>query len=79
MSVTASAVHAPADLAASLSLTIDGAPVAGAAAPLTVVNPATEAVLAHAPAADTAQLDEAIAAARAAFGTWRTRPWEERR
>lgn len=79
MSVTDSAVQAPADLAASLSLTIDGAPVAGAAAPLTVVNPATEAVLAHAPAADTAQLDEAIASARTAFAVWRTRPWEDRR
>ena len=67
------------ELAASLALTIDGRPVAGAAAPLTVVNPATEAVLAHAPAADTAQLDESVAAARTAFTTWRTRPWAERR
>ena len=67
------------ELAASLALTIDGQAVAGAAAPLTVVNPATEAVLAHAPAADTAQLDEAVAAARTAFTTWRTRPWAERR
>ena len=33
------------DLAGSLTLTIDGRAVAGAAAPLTVTNPATEAVL----------------------------------
>ncbi|MDR6642411.1 acyl-CoA reductase-like NAD-dependent aldehyde dehydrogenase [Luteibacter sp. 1214] len=35
-----------------------------------VMNPATGTVLAQAPAASAAQLDEAIAAAKAAFRTW---------
>jgi aldehyde dehydrogenase (NAD+) len=79
MTQSSATISSVTDLAASLALTIDGRAVAGAAAPLTVVNPATEAVLAHAPAADTAQLDEAVAAARTAFTTWRTHPWAERR
>lgn len=64
--------HAP-------TLTIDGEAVPGAAPPLTVVNPATEEVLAQAPAADAAQLETAIAAARTAFASWRSRPWADRR
>ncbi|HJA37648.1 MAG TPA: aldehyde dehydrogenase family protein, partial [Candidatus Brevibacterium intestinigallinarum] len=79
MTQSSATISSVTELAASLALTIDGQAVAGAAAPLTVVNPATEAVLAHAPAADTAQLDESVAAARTAFTTWRTRPWAERR
>lgn len=63
----------------TFALTIDGDAVAGAATPLTVVNPATEEVLAQAPAADTAQLESAITAARTAFTAWRATPWEERR
>ena len=47
-------------------LLIDGNLVSGAAR-LDVINPATEEVLAEAPRADRAQLDEAIAAAKEAF------------
>ena len=47
-------------------LLINGKLVSGAAR-LDVINPATEEVLAEAPRADRAQLDEAIAAAKAAF------------
>ena len=47
-------------------LLINGKLLSGAAR-LNVINPATEEVLAEAPRADRAQLDEAIAAAKAAF------------
>ncbi|SDG23461.1 aldehyde dehydrogenase family protein [Dyella sp. 333MFSha] len=43
-----------------------------------VMNPATGTVLAQAPAASTAQLDEAIAAAKAAFRTWSALGYERR-
>ncbi|MDQ7995797.1 MAG: aldehyde dehydrogenase family protein [Luteibacter sp.] len=43
-----------------------------------VMNPATGTVLAQAPAASAAQLDEAIAAAKAAFRTWSTLGYERR-
>lgn len=45
---------------------------------LDVVNPANEQVIGQVPAAGKAQLDEAVAAARAAFKTWRNVPIEER-
>ena len=48
------------------------------AARLDVINPATEDVLAEAPRADRAQLDEAIAAAKAAFPAWSAKPIRER-
>jgi acyl-CoA reductase-like NAD-dependent aldehyde dehydrogenase len=50
-------------------LLIDGKLVPGAAE-LTVINPATEDVLALAPRADRAQLDLAVASAKAAFPAW---------
>lgn len=43
-----------------------------------VLNPATEAVIAHVPDCDEAALDEAIRAARAAFPGWRDTPYAER-
>jgi aldehyde dehydrogenase (NAD+)/betaine-aldehyde dehydrogenase len=53
-------------------LTVDGAAVAGKGAPIDVLNPATEEVVAQVPAATEGQVDEAVAAARAAFDTG---PW----
>jgi acyl-CoA reductase-like NAD-dependent aldehyde dehydrogenase len=50
-------------------LLIDGKLVPGAAE-LDVINPATEEVFAVAPRADRAQLDQAVAAAKAAFPAW---------
>ncbi|RJG51732.1 aldehyde dehydrogenase family protein [Sphingobium terrigena] len=50
-------------------LLIDGKLVDGAMT-MDVINPATEAVLASCPRASEAQLDEAVAAAKAAFGVW---------
>lgn len=44
-----------------------------------VINPATEAVLAKAPRASKAQLDKAVAAAKAAFPAWSATPIEERK
>ncbi|HVJ42393.1 MAG TPA: aldehyde dehydrogenase family protein [Dongiaceae bacterium] len=58
-------------------LLIDGQLVPGAAT-LPVINPATEEVLAKAPRADRAQLDAAVAAAKAAFPAWSARPLRER-
>ncbi len=43
-----------------------------------VVNPATDEVLAQAPAASAEQMEEAIAAARDAFPAWSALSWEER-
>ncbi|HEX3613513.1 MAG TPA: aldehyde dehydrogenase family protein [Sporichthyaceae bacterium] len=43
-----------------------------------VVNPATDEVIAQAPAASAQQMDEAVAAARAAFPAWSALSWEER-
>ncbi|BAM90137.1 putative aldehyde dehydrogenase family protein [Bradyrhizobium oligotrophicum S58] len=44
-----------------------------------VLNPATEEVLAQCPRASKEQLDQAVAAAKAAFPTWAATPIEERR
>ena len=44
-----------------------------------VINPATEAVLAKAPRASKAQLDKAVAAAKAAFPAWSATPIDERK
>ena len=46
---------------------------------LDVVNPATEEVIGQVPACGQGELDKAVAAARAAFKTWKTTPIEERR
>ena len=58
-------------------LLINGKLVTGVAR-LDVINPATEEVLAEAPRADRAQLNEAIAAAKAAFPAWSAKPIRER-
>ncbi|MET3513887.1 acyl-CoA reductase-like NAD-dependent aldehyde dehydrogenase [Pseudacidovorax sp. 1753] len=58
-------------------MTIGGAAV-HAAATRGVVDPATEDVFAQAPVATHAQLDDAVAAARAAQPGWAARPWAER-
>lgn len=45
---------------------------------LPVYNPATRSVFAQVPDASRTQLDEAVSAARQAFGLWRQTPVEER-
>jgi aldehyde dehydrogenase (NAD+) len=45
---------------------------------LQVINPATEEILGHAPDASRQDLDAAVGAARAAFPSWRSRPYSER-
>ena len=59
-------------------LLIDGRVVPGALT-MPVINPATEEVLAECPRASKQQLDEAVAAAKAAFPSWAAMPIEERR
>ena len=56
---------------------IDGKLVEGAAQ-LDVVNPATGKPLATVARADEAQINQAIAAAKAALPAWKALPWEER-
>ncbi len=46
---------------------------------LDVVNPANEEVIGQVPACGAAELDQAVAAARAAFKTWSKKPIEDRR
>src|ERR1700722_9135958 len=58
-------------------LLINGRVVEGAGA-LDVINPATGRILATAPRADRAQLDEAVAAAKAAFPIWSATPLRQR-
>jgi acyl-CoA reductase-like NAD-dependent aldehyde dehydrogenase len=60
------------------SMTINGEGVAGSAR-LAVLNPATEAVIAEVPDCSAAELDAAVAAARAAFPGWRATPLDARR
>lgn len=60
------------------SMLINGAAV-GAERSIEVLNPATETVIAAVPEATTEQLDDAVAAARAAFPAWSTRSVDERR
>src|SRR5262245_19866865 len=55
------------------SLLINGKLVAGTGA-LDVINPATGRVLTTSPCADRAQLDQAVAAAKATFPTWSATP-----
>lgn len=59
-------------------LLINGALVDGDAT-MDVINPATEQVLAQAPRASKAQLDQAVAAAKAAFPAWSKTPIAERK
>src|SRR6202011_1195251 len=60
------------------NLLIDGEMVPGDLT-MPVLNPATEEVLAQCPRASKAQLDAAVAAAKAAFPAWAATPIEERR
>ena len=60
------------------SMTINGAGVVGSAR-LAVLNPATEAVIVEVPDCTAAELDAAVAAARAAFPGWRATPLDARR
>jgi acyl-CoA reductase-like NAD-dependent aldehyde dehydrogenase len=60
------------------SLLINGKLVDGASS-FDVINPATEEVLASCPRADLNQLNQAVAAAKAAFPAWSGKPIEERR
>lgn len=59
-------------------LLIDGALVEGDLT-MEVINPANEQVLAECPRASQAQLDRAVAAARAAFPSWSATPIAERK
>lgn len=59
-------------------LLINGELVAGDQT-MDVVNPATEEKLADCPRASEAQLNQAVAAAQAAFGSWRNVPIDERK
>jgi acyl-CoA reductase-like NAD-dependent aldehyde dehydrogenase len=59
------------------NLLIGGQLVPGAAT-IPVINPATEDVLADAPRASLAQLNDAVAAAKASFAGWSARPLRER-
>ena len=59
-------------------LLINGNLVAGAST-TPVLNPATEEVVAQCPRGSIAQLDEAVAAAKAAFPAWAATPIEHRR
>jgi len=58
-------------------LLINGKLVDGAST-MDVINPATEEVLVKAPRADKNQLNEAVAAAKAAFPAWSKKPLKER-
>jgi acyl-CoA reductase-like NAD-dependent aldehyde dehydrogenase len=61
----------------NFKLLIDGRLVKGAGT-LDVINPATGKVLTAAPRADRAQLDQAVAAAKAAFPQWSATPLKKR-
>src|SRR5512133_3198180 len=65
------------DFNSTYTMTINGQAVLGEST-IEVVNPATAAAFARAPDATHAQLDQAVAAARAAFRNWADRPFAER-
>ena len=62
----------------SYNLLINGRMVAGDQT-MPVINPATEEVLVQCPRASQKQLDEAVAAAKAAFPAWSATTMDERR
>jgi acyl-CoA reductase-like NAD-dependent aldehyde dehydrogenase len=64
--------------ASEFNLLINGRLVAGASS-FDVINPATEDLLAVCPRADLGQLNQAVAAAKAAFPAWSATPIAERR
>lgn len=66
------------DFSRDFTMTIDGGGV-GAKEQFAVLNPATEEVVAHAPDMSARQLDEAVAAARKAFATWKATSLSDRR
>src|ERR1700722_205862 len=68
----------PLEDAMAYKMLINGKLVDGAVT-LDVFNPATGGVLATCPRADEAQLDEAVAAAKAAFPAWSALSFSERR
>ena len=59
------------------SMTINGSPEISEST-IDVINPATENILAKAPDCSAKQLDQAVAAARAALPNWRAKAWSER-
>jgi acyl-CoA reductase-like NAD-dependent aldehyde dehydrogenase len=61
----------------TFTMTIGGQAQAGIGT-FAVLNPATEEVVAHAPDCSREQLDQAVAAARAAAAAWRAKPHAER-
>lgn len=61
----------------TFSLWIDGKAVAGASS-FDVINPADQSVVAAAPKASPEQLEQAVAAAKAAFPAWSATPWQKR-
>src|SRR5262245_31711258 len=65
------------DCVSEFRLLIGGKLVEGAGT-LDVINPATGRVLATAPRADRGQLEQAVAAAKAAFPSWAATPLRER-
>jgi len=75
--------HVPADMTRwieelALAMTIDGADAAPDGL-IDVINACDEKVIAKAPNAGLHHVDEAVAAARAAFPGWARKPWAERR
>ncbi|HUQ52191.1 MAG TPA: aldehyde dehydrogenase family protein, partial [Gammaproteobacteria bacterium] len=64
-------------LRTDFSLLIDGE-LEQSAQHLDVINPALGAVFARCPTAGSAELDQAVAAARSAFAAWRARSFAER-
>ena len=58
----------------TFNLLIDGRMVAGDLS-MPVINPATEEVLAECPRASEAQLNQAVAAAKAAYPAWPPGSW----
>ena len=61
----------------NFSMTIDGKPVASKAS-FDIINPATGDMVAQCPNATLADLDNAVAAAKAAFPAWSALPDAER-
>ena len=68
----------PASELAEFKLLINGKLVPGASS-MDVVNPATGKPFVKCPRADVAQLNEAVAAAKAAFPAWSRKSWAERK
>ncbi|MDH4450030.1 MAG: aldehyde dehydrogenase family protein [Rhodoferax sp.] len=66
-------------MTANYTLTINGQAVPGDAESFPIFNPATGALLGHAPASTRAQVDVAVTAARAAQPAWAALPDDERR